>query len=70
MITFPNLLFFLVFSFQHRKYFSSGRLTERGETLSLSSVSRRDEGVYVCVADNNVGDMPVRREIDLNVLCE
>ena len=56
-------------SLQHRKYFSSGRLTAAGPALDLADVGREDEGVYVCVADNQVS-RPVTESIALNVLCE
>lgn len=52
---------------EHRKYFSSGRLTERGATLSLTDIGRSDEGTYICVADNQVSQ-PVTAQILLNVL--
>ena len=55
--------------FQHRKYFSSGRLQERGAALELADIAREDEGVYICVADNSVSD-PVTAKIVLNVLCK
>ena len=54
---------------QHHKYFSSGRLTAAGPALDLADVGREDEGVYVCVADNQVS-RPVTESIALNVLCE
>jgi len=38
--------------------------------LVLPSITRSDEGVYECVADNRVGDRPVRAQIVLNVLCK
>ena len=56
-------------SLQHHKYFSSGRLTAAGPALDLADVGREDEGVYVCVADNQVS-RPVTESIALNVLCE
>ena len=54
---------------QHHKYFSSGRLTAAGPALDLADIGREDEGVYVCVADNQVS-RPVTDSIALNVLCE
>ena len=56
-------------SLQHHKYFSSGRLTAAGPALALADIGREDEGVYVCVADNQVS-RPVTDSIALNVLCE
>lgn len=45
-------------------------MVEKGEALVLTDIGRGDEGVYVCVADNNVGEQPVRAQIVLDVLCE
>ena len=54
---------------QHHKYFSSGRLTAAGPALDLADIGREDEGVYICVADNQLS-RPVTESIALNVLCE
>ena len=56
-------------SLQHHKYFSSGRLTAGGPALDLADIGRDDEGVYICVADNQVS-RPVTQSIALNVLCK
>ena len=59
------------FSFQHRNWFTSGSQREEGQVLSLFNISRKDDGVYVCVADNGVnGVQAASARIALNVLCK
>lgn len=61
----------LYFPFQHHNWFTSGLQREEGQVLSLLNITRKDDGVYVCVADNGVhGGQAASARIALNVLCE
>ena len=40
-----------------------------GNSVVIQEVSRHHSGIYICSADNEVGN-PARAEIDLKVLCK
>ena len=41
-----------------------------GTTLSFSSITRKDAGTYMCMADNGFGPIPVRKEVRIIVNCK
>ncbi|XP_050526670.1 limbic system-associated membrane protein-like [Daktulosphaira vitifoliae] len=45
----------------------SGEKTFTGDTYTIKSVRRHDDGIYICSASNNIGDA-VTEQIDLNIL--
>ena len=47
----------------------SGEKFVEGNSVIIQEVSRHHSGIYVCTADNEVGN-PARAEIDLKVLCK
>ena len=48
---------------------SSGKTVEHSQSLMLTSVSRQDEGLYICTASNGVGS-PASASVKLTVLCK
>jgi hypothetical protein len=48
----------------------SERLAVAGPLLSWAAVSRQAAGRYACEADNGFGPVPVRQEVDVEVLCK
>ena len=48
---------------------SQGKTVMAGSGLVLSSVSREDEGLYLCTASNGVG-APASASVRLTVLCK
>ncbi len=49
---------------------SAERLAVAGPLLSWAAVSRQAAGRYACEADNGFGPVPVRQEVDVEVLCK
>jgi hypothetical protein len=49
---------------------SAERLAVAGPLLSWAAVGRQAAGRYACEADNGFGPVPVREEVDVEVLCE
>ena len=47
----------------------SGEIVSRSQTLTISDIRRDQAGVYVCQADNSVGQSEPRK-IDVAVKCE
>ena len=41
-----------------------------GTTLSFSSITRKDAGTYLCLADNGFGPIPVQKEVRIMVECK
>ena len=41
-----------------------------GTTLSFSSITRKDAGTYICMADNGFGPIPVQKEVRILVNCK
>ena len=41
-----------------------------GTSLSFSSITRKDAGTYVCMADNGFGPIPVQKEVKIIVNCK
>ena len=41
-----------------------------GTTLSFSSITRKDAGTYMCLADNGFGPIPVQKEVRIMVECK
>ena len=41
-----------------------------GTTLSFSSISRKDAGTYLCLADNGFSSVPVQKEVKIIVNCK
>ena len=41
-----------------------------GTSLSFSSITRKDAGNYVCMADNGFGPIPVEKEVRIIVNCK
>jgi len=56
------------------KRLSASEPTERvavaGPLLAWAAVSRQAAGRYACEADNGFGPVPVRQEVDVEVLCK
>ncbi len=48
----------------------SERLAVAGPLLSWAAVSRQAAGRYACEADNGFGPVPVRQEVDVEVICK
>ncbi len=48
----------------------SERLAVAGPLLSWAAVGRQAAGRYACEADNGFGPVPVRQEVDVEVLCK
>ncbi len=46
------------------------RLAVAGPLLSWAAVGRQAAGRYACEADNGFGLVPVREEVDVEVLCK
>jgi hypothetical protein len=46
------------------------RLAVAGPLLSWAAVGRQAAGRYACEADNGFGPVPVRQEVDVEVLCK
>ena len=40
-----------------------------GTTLSFSSITRKEAGTYLCLADNGFGPVPVQKEVRIEVHC-
>ena len=41
-----------------------------GTTLSFSSITRKDAGTYLCMADNGFSPIPVQKEVRIIVNCK
>ena len=41
-----------------------------GTTLSFSSITRKEAGTYLCMADNGFSSIPVQKEVKIIVNCK
>ena len=57
-----------IFNFQNNVLPSGDKFVD-GNSVVIQEVSRHHSGIYICSADNEVGN-PARAEIDLKVLCK
>ena len=61
-------LFYVLYFFQNNVLPSGDKFVD-GNSVVIQEVSRHHSGIYICSADNEVGN-PARAEIDLKVLCK